>query len=345
MSDKLPILEKVLKILKMIGLGFLEPVIRIISGEKNDLVFKDLWFKIGIPVITFALFLGTWDFVAKSLKSDLGELPGPKKVWEMAGVLWDDHVSERQKRTDFEMKQEIRIEKIKKAFPDKKVESVSYTGKPTFIDQIFISLLTVFAGFLLGTIIAIPLGLIIGLSPPLRIGLTPGVQILKPVSPVVWLLIVTMVVSAVITTSNPWMPKSFIISFISVALCALWPTLVNVSQGVASINPDYVNVAKVLKLNTYNKIVKVILPSSVPMIFTGMRISLSTAWMVLIAIELLAQNPGLGKFVWDEFQNGSTNSNAKIVVAMFVIGIIGFILDRLMVMLQRVFTYDKNVTA
>ena len=87
---------------------------------------------------------------------------------------------------------------------------------------------------------------------------------------------------------------------------------------------------------------KIVLPSAGPLIFTGLRLSLATGWMVLIAAEMLAQNPGLGKFVWDEFQNGSSNSLSRIMVAVLVIGIIGFMLDRGMLSLQRLFSWDKN---
>lgn len=90
------------------------------------------------------------------------------------------------------------------------------------------------------------------------------------------------------------------------------------------------------------KVRKVVLPFAIPMIFTGMRLSLGVGWMVLIAAEMLAQNPGLGKFVWDEFQNGSSNSLGRIMVAVFTIGIIGFILDRLMLSLQRAVSWDKS---
>lgn len=87
---------------------------------------------------------------------------------------------------------------------------------------------------------------------------------------------------------------------------------------------------------------KVVIPSSIPMVFTGLRLSLGIAWMVLIAAEMLAQNPGLGKFVWDEFQNGSSNSLGRIMVAVIVIGLIGFLLDRIMLMLQKFFSWDKQ---
>jgi nitrate/nitrite transport system permease protein len=87
---------------------------------------------------------------------------------------------------------------------------------------------------------------------------------------------------------------------------------------------------------------KVVIPSAIPMIFTGLRLSLGIAWMVLIAAEMLAQNPGLGKFVWDEFQNGSSSSLGRIMVAVLVIGMIGFLLDRIMLMLQKFFSWDKQ---
>jgi nitrate/nitrite transport system permease protein len=97
-----------------------------------------------------------------------------------------------------------------------------------------------------------------------------------------------------------------------------------------------------LRLGWWTKIVKLVLPSALPLIFTGLRLSLGVGWMVLIAAEMLAQNPGLGKFVWDEFQNGSSSSLAKIMVAVFTIGIIGFLLDRVMLALQAAFSYGAS---
>ena len=125
-------------------------------------------------------------------------------------------------------------------------------------------------------------------------------------------------------------------------LCSLWPTLINTALGVASIDKDLVNVGKVLQLSTATTIVKLVLPSALPLIFTGLRLSLGVGWMVLIAAEMLAQNPGLGKFVWDEFQNGSSNSLATIMVAVLTIGIIGFLLDRVMFALQTAFTFSAT---
>jgi nitrate/nitrite transport system permease protein len=144
-----------------------------------------------------------------------------------------------------------------------------------------------------------------------------------------------MIVSAVYTAKDGMFEKSFLISAITVSLCSLWPSLINTALGVASVDKDYMNVARVLKLEWLTQVYKIILPASLPLIFTGLRISLGVGWMVLIAAEMLAQNPGLGKFVWDEFQNGSSHSLARIMVAVLTIGVIGFALDRVMVALQK----------
>ena len=151
-----------------------------------------------------------------------------------------------------------------------------------------------------------------------------------------------MIVSAVYVDASEALPKSLVISAVTVTLCSLWPTLINTAMGVASIDKDLMNVGKVLQLSTFTTIRKLVLPSALPLIFTGLRLSLSVGWMVLIAAEMLAQNPGLGKFVWDEFQNGSSNSLARIMVAVLTIGVIGFALDRIMFALQTAFTFQAN---
>ena len=172
--------------------------------------------------------------------------------------------------------------------------------------------------------------------------INPLIQIFKPVSPLAWLPIVTMVDSALYVSQDPWFEKAFLTSAITVTLCSLWPTLINTAVGVSSIDKDLMNVGRVLQLNWWTKVQKLVLPSALPFIFTGLRLSLGVGWMVLIAAEMLAQNPGLGKFVWDEFQNGSSQSLAKIMVAVFTIGIIGFMLDRLMYALQTLFTHSAT---
>jgi len=127
-------------------------------------------------------------------------------------------------------------------------------------------------------------------------------------------------------------------------MCALWPALVNTALGVSSIDPDHLNVAKVLRLGFWSRLFKIIIPSSLPLVFAGLRISLGVGWMVLIAAEALSSSDGLGKFVWDEYQNGSSQSFANIILACFVVGIIGFFLDRIMIILQRFVSFDESAS-
>jgi nitrate/nitrite transport system permease protein len=200
----------------------------------------------------------------------------------------------------------------------------------------------VFFGFLLATLFAVPIGILCGMSRTMDSAFNPFVQVFKPISPLAWLPIVTLVVSAVYVSEDPMFEKSFIVSAITVALCSLWPTVINTALGVASVDKDLLNVARVLRLDWKTRLVKMVLPSSLPLIFTGMRLSLGVGWMVLIAAEMLAQNPGLGKFVWDEFQNGSAESMSRMLVAVLTIGLIGFLLDRMMQALQSLANFSSR---
>jgi nitrate/nitrite transport system permease protein len=283
-----------------------------------------------------------WSASAKQVQTSLGQLPGPVAVFQQASNLFDEHVAEREKEVAFYQRQEKRNEAKLAKDPEAEIKIRPYTGKPTFFDQIITSLVTVFTGFVLGSLIAIPIGIVTGLSNNLYKAINPVVQLLKPVSPLAWLPIVTMVVSAVYISDDPMFDKSYLNSAITVMLCCMWPTLINTAVGVSSVDKDLINVGKVLRLGWFTKVFKIILPSAIPMIFTGLRLSLSIGWMVLIAAEMLAQNPGLGKFVWDEFQNGSSNSLGRIMVAVVAIGLIGFMLDRGMLMLQRRVSWDKT---
>lgn len=355
--------------LKWIGFSSLEPLIKLIGGEEpkknGTLVFKKLF----VPILSVFIFLavcsagssylynierdrkientraGQGDAAALEMAKciDSGDisckpnsLPSPSDVWAGGKALLEDHRMITADKKEFKEKTAALNKKRK----EQGKKAIKYTGRPSFVDQIFTSLKTVFAGFFLAAFLAIPAGIVLGLSETLRSGLNWVIQIFKPVSPVVWLLLVSMVIKTILANAD--MDKSFIISFISVGLCSMWATLVNTSMGVSSVDKDYLNVSKVLRLGVFSNVFKVVLPASVPLIFTGLRITLSVAWMVLIAIELLAQSPGLGSFVWEEFQNGSSDSNAKIIVAMFIIGGIGFALDRLMMFVQKMASFDSK---
>lgn len=357
--------DRSIHVLNFIGLSFFEPVIRLASGEdikKNlTLLLKQFVF----PILAILAFFVVWSSGARYLynvekeykietarkaggeeavktelariengSSSINSLPSPTAVLAAFQTLIRDHKEIKAKKEAFIEKtsaiNEKRIAKGQKA--------IVYTGRPSFVDQILTSLKTVAAGFLLALLLAVPIGIILGLSSTLRSAFNWLIQIFKPVSPVVWFLLVYMIVKTVTLGYDG--DVSFIISFIAVGLCAMWATLVNTTLGVSTVDKDYLNVAKVLNLSVGQKVFKIVLPSSFPLIFTGLRITVSVAWMVLIAIELLSQSPGLGTFVWEEFQNGANDSNAKIIAAMFVIGGIGFLLDRMMYTVQRLVTFE-----
>ncbi len=220
----------------------------------------------------------------------------------------------------------------------------SYQGNKTFYDQISISLLTVAIGFFIATLFAVPIGVLCGVSPKFNTAVNPLIQLFKPVSPLAWFPIVFVFTTWGVETppSDSIWQRALWTSAGVVMLCSLWPTLINTAVGVASVDQDHLNVAKVLKLGWFKRIRKIVLPASLPMIFTGLRLSVGVGWMVLIAADMMAQNQGLGKFVWDMYQNGDTMSTAQIVVAVFVIGVIGFFLDRLMLVCQRLVTYEDQ---
>ena len=310
------------------------------SGGES--ILKILLHSFGPPMLGIFIFLAIWDLSASRVHTSLGTLPGPVAVIKQAGNLYQQYLNEQEREHSFNERQKVRKAEFLAEHPGEKYNEIKYTGQPTYLDQIFTSLYTVFVGFMLGTIIAVPLGILSGLNKTIRAALNPLIQIFRPVSPLAWLPIVTLVVSAVYVSADPMFAKSFLISAITVTLCSMWPTLVNTALGVASIDKDLLNVSKVLRLSMRTKVMKIVLPSSLKLIFTGMRLSLGVAWMVLIAAEMLAQNPGLGKFVWDEFQNGSSQSLERIMVAVFTIGFVGFLLDRIMHSLQQIASFGQS---
>ncbi|HEY0635676.1 MAG TPA: ABC transporter permease, partial [Gammaproteobacteria bacterium] len=295
-----------------------------------------------IPLVALALFLLLWSAIAGQIDTSLGKFPGPAQVWEQVTQLSAEYHEEQEREVAFYERQEARNAELLKEEPNAEVTLRPYTGKPTFVDQIATSLLTVATGFLIASLIAVPVGILCGMSQALYQALNPLIQLFKPVSPLAWLPLVTMVVSAVYVSDDPLLAKSFLNSAITVTLCCLWPTIINTTVGVASVEKDLLNVSRVLRLSWFTRTMKIVLPSATPMIFTGLRLSLGIGWMVLIAAEMLAQNPGLGKFVWDEFQNGSSDSLARIMVAVLAIGFIGLLLDRTMLLLQRKVSWDKS---
>jgi len=516
---------KILKALDVAGLQVFDPIVRLVCGENPKEQLRKIGLFIGVPILTFGVFLGLWSYLAPRHTTKAGEVPTPGVVKDAADGIWTFHVWENQKAKDFELKGEARAqalaeveariaelkplaaaagakladleaaskveiekqvgplqaeyremrvksrdearareaalmaeaealpqgdaaardafldkvaaheaaiaadrdamrdfkEKIDAAYAEKfpeleavrsaynayeqelqylskrldyltegnqsiklaqeetrlkelqaafinaeggkatlaaaedvlkqresmeRIAESEYSRPWTFPRQIARSVWCVFVGFFIGTAIAIPVGVLCGLSRVIMAALTPLIALFKPVSPIVWLPIVFIIVGGFISDPEqaPVHP-AFLSSAITVALCSLWPTLVNTALGVASVEKDHVNVARVLRLGFFSRLFKIVLPSALPLIFAGLRISLGVGWMVLIAAELLSSSEGIGKFVWDMFNNGSSQTFAQMFVVVFVVGAVGLLLDRIMIVLQRSVSFDGAPTA
>jgi nitrate/nitrite transport system permease protein len=178
------------------------------------------------------------------------------------------------------------------------------------------SLQMVVKGYAIALIVGVPIGFFLGLSKFFAKTFDPIIQILRPVSPLAWLPL------GLILFQRPGPSALF-----TIALCAMWPTVLNTAVGVRSIPQDYLNVAKVLKLSRTKTLFKVLIPATLPYMFTGFRLSLGIAWLVIVAAEMLTGSPGVGGFLWQEY---NSLIYEHIIMCILTIGIIGFILDRLM---------------
>jgi nitrate/nitrite transport system permease protein len=263
-----------IKTCETVGLTWLVPFFRLARRENPDEQVRQIFINLGVPMVAILIFLGGWSYVADNVKVSFGSLPGPVAVWTEARNLWADHGTERAKEAAFYARQAERKQQYLAQNPEGTWKERRYAGKPTYLDQIFTSLKTVFTGFLIAALVAVPVGVLCGLSKVFNIAVNPFIQIFKPVSPLAWLPIVMVMVSALYNPTEPLFEKSFLSSAITVALCSLWPALINTALGVASIESDYLNVARVLKLGWATKVWKIVLPATLPLIFTGLRLSL-----------------------------------------------------------------------
>ncbi|MDP3699734.1 MAG: nitrate ABC transporter permease [Hylemonella sp.] len=191
--------------------------------------------------------------------------------------------------------------------------------------QLAHSLGRVALGFGLACLVAIPLGFVIGMSPLLRRAFDPFIQVLKPISPLAWMPL------ALYTIKDSSVSGIFVIF-----ICSLWPMLINTAFGVASVKREWLNVAATLEVSPLRKAFLVILPAAAPTIVTGMRISMSIAWLVIVAAEMLVGGTGIGYFVWNEWNNLSLTN---VIFAIVVIGVVGMLLDLLFGLLQKAVTY------
>ena len=180
----------------------------------------------------------------------------------------------------------------------------------------YYSLLRVARGFLLGIAIGTPLGFLLGMSVTAHRMFDPVIQVLRPISPLAWLPLGLVLFQ-----------KSEPAALFAIAVCSMWPTVLNTMSGVRAIPQDYWNVAKVLRLSRLTTFTKVVLPATLPYMFTGFRLSLGIAWLVIVASEMLTGTPGVGGFLWQEY---NSLIYSHILLAILTIGIVGFLLDRMM---------------
>jgi nitrate ABC transporter, permease protein len=211
-------------------------------------------------------------------------------------------------------------------------ESRRYVLEPFFKDGemnqgigrlAFYSLVRVAKGYLLALAIGTPIGFLLGLSRPFYQSFDPVIQFLRPISPLAWLPLGLVIFQ-----------KSEPAAVFTIALCAMWPTVINTAMGVRSISPDHLNVGRVLRLSRTKMLAKIIVPASLPYVFTGYRLSLGLAWLVIVAAEMLTGTPGIGGFLWQEY-NSLVYSH--IILSVITIGAIGFVLDRLMGLVEARF--------
>ena len=180
-------------------------------------------------------------------------------------------------------------------------------------------------GFGLAALVAVPLGFLIGMSRLVFQALDPFIQVLKPISPLAWMPL------ALFTLKDSGVSAIFVIF-----ICSIWPMLINTAFGVASVRKEWIDVSRTLEVKPLRKALLVILPAAAPTIMTGMRISIGIAWLVIVAAEMLVGGTGIGYFVWNEWNNLSI---ANILVAVFLIGVIGMLLDMCFARLQKAVTY------
>lgn len=183
------------------------------------------------------------------------------------------------------------------------------------------SLILVAKGYAIALLIGTPLGFLLGISKAFTRTFDPIIQILRPVSPLAWLPL------GLVLFLSAGKQASELGALFTIAICAMWPTVLNTAVGVRAVPQDYLNVAKVLKLSRTKTLFKVLLPAALPYMFTGFRLSLGIAWLVIVAAEMLTGRPGVGGFLWQEY---NSLIYEHIILCIVTIGVVGFILDRLM---------------
>lgn len=248
-----------------------------------------------LPVLGVLAILIIWVITSSTISK---ELPSPSKTWESSKPYLQKPFEKRG-----EMDQGILL----------------FT---------WYSLVLVAKGYAIALILGTPLGFMLGLSKTFTKAFDPIIQVLRPVSPLAWLPL-GMVLFAGAKGGVSEMAALF-----TIAVCSMWPTVLNTAVGVRAVPQDFLNVAKVLKLSRTKTLFKVLIPASMPYMFTGFRLSLGIAWLVIVAAEMLTGRPGIGGFLWQEY---NALIYEHIILCILTIGIVGFVLDRLMSLVEKRF--------
>lgn len=248
-----------------------------------------------LPLVGVGLILVIWYFLSISLSKDL---PNPVRTWVASKPYVLEPFAKRG-----ELDQGI----------------LRFT---------WLSLVLVAKGYAIALLVGTPLGFLLGVSPAFTKMFDPIIQVLRPVSPLAWLPL------GMILFLGAGKNASELAALFTIAVCAMWPTVLNTAVGVRAIPQDYLNVAKVLKLSRWKTLTKVMIPASMPYMFTGFRLSLGIAWLVIVAAEMLTGRPGVGGFLWQQY---NALIYEQIILCIITIGLVGFVLDRLMSVVERRF--------
>jgi nitrate/nitrite transport system permease protein len=248
-----------------------------------------------LPILGFGLVLLFWTILSATVAKNL---PSPVKTWEASKLYILEPFAKRG-----EMDQGI----------------LRFT---------WYSLVLVAKGYALAIIIGTPIGFCLGLSPLFAKTFDPIIQVLRPVSPLAWLPL------GLVLFLDTGKDAGTFGALFTIAICSMWPTVLNTAVGVRAVPQDYLNVGRVLKLSRWKTLTKILIPATLPYMFTGFRLSLGIAWLVIVAAEMLTGQPGVGGFLWQEY---NSLVYEHIILSILTIGFVGFVLDRLMSLLERRF--------
>ena len=270
--------------------------------KRFQIIFVD---KVLLPCVGIGLCLIFWcavSWITYDTQAGVSDFPSPLVTWTESAKYFA------------------------KSFSHNEAEGFDGIGLETWR-----SLQLVAMGYGLAMMAAVPLGFLLGGSVYFAKMFDPIFQILRPISPLAWFPLAGLIVVA-IRRYNQEVDATQLQCIFTIAMCSIWPTILNTAVGVRAIPQDYLNVGKVLQLSSWRLFSRILLPATMPYMFTGFRLSLGIAWLVIVAAEMLSGKNGIGAFVNNQYQSGTYG---PMIAAVIVIGVVGFVLDRLTSVLEK----------